>query len=112
MVHAQSLGGGAPPGNDCCSSLKPENIWVFRVGNSEHQDGLNDDDWKSSDHTTKQESQDTLVEALADKMLQRVQQKLRTQERGAHASGSLSGSTSGGESLHRGSEGKKKNYYI
>ena len=59
------------------------------------------------DHTTEQESQNTLVEALADKVLQRVQHKLRTtEEGGAQSGGSSSASTSGGESLHRGSEGK------
>ena len=59
------------------------------------------------DHTTEQESQNTLVEALADKVLQRVQQKLRTtEEGGAQSGGRSSASTSGGESLHRGGEGK------
>ena len=63
---------------------------------------------ETSDHTTKQESQDTLVKVLADKVHQRAQQKPRTQEGRAHSSGSLSGSMNGGESLDHGSEGKKK----
>ena len=61
-----------------------------------------------SDHTTEQKSQGTLMEALVDKVHQRAQQKPRTQEGGAHVSGSLSGSMNSGESLHHGSEGKKK----
>ena len=63
---------------------------------------------ETSDHTTEQKSQDTLVKALADKVHQWVQQKPQTQEGGAHASGSSSGSMNGGESLDHGSEGKKK----
>ena len=35
---------------------------------------------ESLDHTTEQESQDTLVKALVNKVLQHVQQKIRTQE--------------------------------
>ena len=45
------------------------------MGNSEHQDWLNDDDRRDfRPHYTKQESQDILMKALADKMLQQVQQ--------------------------------------
>ena len=47
------------------------------------------------DQNTEQESQDALVETLADKVLLRVQQKLQPQEGRAHESGSLSGDTSG-----------------
>ena len=61
---------------------------------------------KTLDHTTEQESQDTLVEALAVKVLQCVQQKLQTEEGGAYAGGSSSTSMSGGKSLHHGGEGK------
>ena len=79
------------------------------MGNSEHQDWLNDDDRRDfRPHYIKQESQDILMKALVDKMLQQVQQKLRTQEGVFDASGGSSGSTSGGESLHHGSESKKK----
>lgn len=49
------------------------------------------------DQNTEQESQDALVEMLADKVLLCVQQKLQSQEGRAHESGSLSGNMSGGE---------------
>ena len=42
---------------------------------------------ESSDQNTKQESQDTVVETLANKVLVHMQQKLQTQEGGAHVSG-------------------------
>ena len=65
------------------------------------------------DQNTKQESQDALVETLADRVLLRVQQKLQSQEGRAHESGSVSGetsgNTSGGEPLQSkgpGGEGK------
>ena len=43
-----------------------------------------------ADQNTEQESQDTLVETLVDKVLLHMQQKLQSQEGRAHASGSLS----------------------
>ena len=43
-----------------------------------------------ADQNTEQESQDTLVETLADKVLLHMQQKLQSQEGRAHVSGSLS----------------------
>ena len=42
------------------------------------------------DQNTEQESQDALVETLADRVLLRVQQKLQSQEGRAHESGSVS----------------------
>ena len=67
------------------------------------------------DQNTKQESQDALVETLADRVLLRVQQKLQSQEGRAHESGSVSGETSddtsGGEpSQSKGPGGEGKSF--
>ena len=63
------------------------------------------------DQNTEQESQDALVETLADRVLLRVQQKLQSQEGRAHESGSVSGDTSGGEpSQSKGPGGEGKSF--
>ena len=55
----------------------------------------------------KQESQDTVVEALANKLLVHMQQKLQTQEGGAHVSGSsISSSISSNANRILGGEGE------
>ena len=88
-VHAHTLGKGAPPTNSCCSwrrTLKSgwnsNYIWVIQR------------QWfESSDQNTKQESQDSVVETLANKVLLHMHQKLQTQKGGAHVSGSSSSSS-------------------